>query len=61
MSTEDFIQSLTVSNEDEHSRWDGEHRLVCEDCYAAWYDECYDMAQDAKIDAMIESEEQDVS
>lgn len=43
--------------EDEHTRWDEEHRKICVDCYSAWLDECYDMARDAQIDAMIEREE----
>ena len=39
-----------------HSRWDEEHRRVCEDCYSDWYDEILDMIRDAELDAMAEAE-----
>ena len=37
-----------------HSRWDEEHRKVCEDCYADWIDACMDMVRDAELDATAE-------
>ena len=39
-----------------HSRWDEDHRSICEDCYSDWYDAMQDMAHDAKLDAMAEAE-----
>ena len=39
-----------------HSRWDEEHRRVCEDCYSDWCDEMLDMTRDAELDAMAKAE-----
>ena len=39
-----------------HSRWDEEHRRVCEDCYSDWCDEMLDMIRDAELDAMAKAE-----
>ena len=40
----------------QHSRWDEDHRSICEDCYSDWYDAMQDMARDAELDAMAEAE-----
>ena len=45
-----------MNQEEYHSRWDEEHRKVCEDCYADWYDAMQDMQRDAELDAMAEAE-----
>lgn len=37
-----------------HSRWDEDHRSICEDCYSEYVDAAMDMARDAELDAMIE-------
>ena len=38
-----------MNQEEYHSRWDEEHRRVCEDCYSDWCDEMLDMTRDAEI------------
>lgn len=45
-----------MNQEEYHSRWDDEHRKVCEDCYDGWVDACHDMQRDAELDAMAEAE-----
>ena len=45
-----------MNQEEYHSRWDEEHRRVCEDCYSDWYDAMQDMTRDAELDAMAEAE-----
>ena len=45
-----------MNQEEYHSRWDEEHRRVCEDCYSDWCDEMLDMTRDEKLDAMAEAE-----
>lgn len=42
---------------EKHTRWDEEHRKVCEQCYADWYDEQQAMARDAELDAMLNDED----
>lgn len=43
--------------DNDHARWDEEHRLMCEDCTADYVDFCMDVVRDAELDAMIEREE----
>lgn len=41
----------------EHSRFDEDHRKVCEDCYADWLDFCQEQEDDARLDAMTAASE----
>lgn len=43
--------------EDQHTRWDEDHRSICTDCYSDWLDACMDMQRDAELDAMSEAYE----
>lgn len=40
-----------------HDRFDEEHRLICEDCTADYFDFCQEQADEARLDAMAELEE----
>ena len=39
---------------EEHSRFDEEHRMVCEECYSDYADFCMDTARDHELDMMME-------
>lgn len=45
--------TIPVNN---HYRWDEDHRKVCEDCYADYIDQLLSMAEDARLDALMEQE-----
>lgn len=49
--TIDEIADWSMSN---HSRFDEEHRSVCEDCYSDYFDFMQEQADEARLDAMIE-------
>ena len=52
--TMDEIADWSMS--EEHSRFDEDHRKICEDCYAGYVDFCQEQADDARLDAMINAE-----
>lgn len=35
-----------------HSRFDEDHRAICEDCYSDYVDFCDEQADEARLDAM---------
>lgn len=39
-----------------HTRFDEDHRKVCEDCYADWLDFCQEQEDEARLDALSEME-----
>lgn len=41
---------------DNHSRFDADHRSICEDCYSDYVDFCQEQADDARLDEMAELE-----
>ena len=45
--------------DNEHSRFNEEHYMNCQDCYEAYLDFIQDMEMDARLDAMSEREEYD--
>ena len=38
-----------------HSRFDEDHRKVCEPCHADWLDFCQEQADDARLDALSDT------
>lgn len=52
---------LTLKDGVQHSRWDEEHRAICEECRSEHLDAAYDMARDAELDDMHELAEQELS
>ena len=44
-----------------HDRFDEEHRLICEDCTAAYFDFCQEQADEARLDAAAEFEREELS
>lgn len=36
----------------EHSRFDEDHRKICEDCTADYFDFCQEQAEEARLDSM---------
>lgn len=42
---------------DNHTRWDEDHRAICQPCYEAWLEACDEMTRDEELDLMSEGSE----
>ena len=42
---------------EEHNRWDEQHRTACVDCNDLWLDEAREMQLEAELDAMLADDE----